>query len=170
MIDMIEWMIVIREDILTRCAKLDPNPYIGVMAVCDLSRKRWEGRVCKYMHERSIHGVLPQNPTAQKGGSNHPSPSPRQITPWVMALGSPNSYSIQDKHPANWTPGDPTDVMCSTVLDSFHQFQENYMGLAFGEHLVKLPVGWLPLWLENVALVSIDFDLVWEQTKQPVYW
>jgi len=42
--------------------------------VCDLSQKRWEGRpgrVCKYMHERTIHGVLQQRRT----------PYPRQITP-----------------------------------------------------------------------------------------
>jgi|SRR6218665_481506 len=42
--------------------------------------KRWEGRVCKYMHERTIHSVRPQGRTVQKGGSNPPKPFPANHT------------------------------------------------------------------------------------------
>jgi len=44
----------------------------------------WDGRACKYMHERTIHNVLPQGRTLQKGGSNPTNPlcksHPGQIT------------------------------------------------------------------------------------------
>jgi len=46
-------------------------------SVCDLPKKAWEGRVCRYMHARTIHNVLAQGRTVQKvekGGSNHPNP------------------------------------------------------------------------------------------------
>jgi len=33
-------------------------------------QKRCEGKVCKYINERTIHSVLPQGRTGQKGGSN----------------------------------------------------------------------------------------------------
>src|SRR6218665_3644309 len=44
-------------------------------------KKWWEG---KYMHARTIHNVLTQGKTVQKGGSNPP--NPRQITPWMMMM------------------------------------------------------------------------------------
>jgi len=38
--------------------------------------KRWEGRVCKYMHARTIDNVLARSRTVQKGGSNPSNPPP----------------------------------------------------------------------------------------------
>ena len=48
----------------------DNNLYL--YSVCDLSKKRWKGRVCKYMHKRTIHSVLPQGRTVLNGWSNPP--------------------------------------------------------------------------------------------------
>ena len=41
---------------------------------CVISPKRWEGRVCKHMHEKTIRSVLPQGRTVLKGESNPPNP------------------------------------------------------------------------------------------------
>ena len=53
----------------------------------------WEGRLCKYMHARTIHDVLAQGRKVQKGGSNPP--NPRQITKW--GRGSLDQRELQDE-------------------------------------------------------------------------
>src|SRR6218665_3731797 len=64
-------------------------------AVCDLSQKRWEGRVCNYIHERTIHSVLPQGRTVLKGGTNPPNHHHPQITPWFNDRNDKSCKQIQ---------------------------------------------------------------------------
>src|SRR6218665_1728525 len=51
-----------------------------IPAVCDLSQKRWKGRVYKCMHERTNHSVLYHRVEQYKRGGRT-LPTPRQITP-----------------------------------------------------------------------------------------
>lgn len=47
-----------------------------IHTVGDCPQKRWEGRVCKEMHERTIHNVLTEGQAIQNGGSNTLNPPP----------------------------------------------------------------------------------------------
>jgi len=55
--------------------------YFSIVYYTYIPHKKGGGRVCEYMHERTILNVLSQSRTVQKGGSNTQSP---QISPWLQ--------------------------------------------------------------------------------------